>query len=284
MVNPLEALIPGYGWAGVGITSIANGIGDAYKNVTSSLKNSLKDEILEKIPEGDLCKSWNGEEIKYSSTSRKPNKLVPEVINAIGKTGIDVKACNPYSNIPNLAFDKAVKDFQKKVGLTPTGTIDKLTLLCLDNVVDSTDPLKMQEKADTVSNYSKTGVPQEGIAAEDYYQNIENSEDENDNALYDPHYEPYFLNTSSKDARRNRKDIVIVMGENGNVKRIKDVYMRSVSVEVDTSGKPVTEVYQFIARDVKESDASEDNNIYLDEIPEVSSDIKYNYDSLFKDR
>jgi hypothetical protein len=61
--------------------------------------------------------------------------------------------------------------------------------------------------------------------------------------------------------------------------------MRSVSVQVDTSGNPISETYNFIARDIKESDASEDYNKYVGEESELSSssDIKYSYDTLFKD-
>ena len=61
--------------------------------------------------------------------------------------------------------------------------------------------------------------------------------------------------------------------------------MRSMSVQVDTSGNPISEVYNFIARDIKESDASEDLGKYTGEerIMSSSSDIKYSYESLFKD-
>lgn len=61
--------------------------------------------------------------------------------------------------------------------------------------------------------------------------------------------------------------------------------MRSVSVQVDTSGNPISEVYNFIARDIKESDANEDINKYIgeDDYLSASSDIKYSYTSLYKD-
>ena len=72
--------------------------------------------------------------------------------------------------------------------------------------------------------------------------------------------------------------IKIVFGNKSITKTIKDVFMRSVSVEVDTSGNPVSEVYEFIARDVKESDEINDITKYNGDEDGSSSDIKYQYD------
>ena len=56
--------------------------------------------------------------------------------------------------------------------------------------------------------------------------------------------------------------------------------MRSVSVEVDTSGNPISEVYEFIARDIKESDEINDVTRYNGNEDGSSSDIKYNFSSV----
>jgi hypothetical protein len=90
-----------------------------------------------------------------------------------------------------------------------------------------------------------------------------------------PHYNSFFDNDNFKMHRRNHKDIKIVFGNKSITKTIKDVFMRSVSVEVDTSGNPVSEIYEFIARDVIESDEIADVNKYTDMDSYASSDIKH---------
>ena len=57
--------------------------------------------------------------------------------------------------------------------------------------------------------------------------------------------------------------------------------MRSVSVEVDTSGNPISEVYEFIARDIKESDEISDINKYTgtSKIADNPSQVAFAYPS-----
>ena len=94
-----------------------------------------------------------------------------------------------------------------------------------------------------------------------------------------PHYESFFSKDRYKTFRRNSKDIKIIFGNGSIVKTIKNVFMRSVNVEVDTSGNPISEVYEFIAQDVKESDEISDAMKYneIDEEVIVTSNIKYVY-------
>jgi hypothetical protein len=80
-----------------------------------------------------------------------------------------------------------------------------------------------------------------------------------------------------KTHRRNYKDIKIVFGNNTVVKTIKNVFMRSVSVEVDTSGNPISETYEFIAQDIVESDEIMDSSKYLTKEDETSTDITYQF-------
>lgn len=49
--------------------------------------------------------------------------------------------------------------------------------------------------------------------------------------------------------------------------------MRSISVQVDSSGKSIYEVYNFIPRNIKKSDAKED--IGEDNYLSTSSNIKF---------
>lgn len=113
----------------------------------------------------------------------------------------------------------------------------------------------------------------------------DSEEDTKDESLEDtttnsPHYSSFFGDNKYKLYRRNRKDIEIVLGRGSVKKTIVDVFMRSVSVEIDTSGNPISEVYEFIARDIKESDEVSDYDKY-DGSPTSPSDIqypKYNFD------
>lgn len=200
------------------------------------------------------------------NSSRDKGDYINEIVKMFKQAGINISNYDG-SGALNLAFDKIVKNYQKKHNLPVDGAVTFNLLKNVEDTINKSNPEKIED--DTPAST----------------QDI-TEEDAEDDDLYDPHYEPFFLNTSGKVYKRNRKDIIISIGDGTVIKRIKDVYMRSVSTEFDTSGKPISEVYQFIARDVKESDAPEDDNIYIgeDDILQASSDIKYNFDDLFKDK
>ena len=198
----------------------------------------------------------------YDSTGNNySGPLVQEVVNLIDRAGGDVT--NTKVSAVGSAFRNIILNYQKKFKLLKTGVLD-------DNLLHD-----IYKRANSGANNE--------------IEDSSNNNDDNNNSassdLYDAHYDPFFLNNSSKVYRKNHKDIVISFGDGANTKTIKDVFMRSVSVQVDTSGNPISETYNFIARDIKESDASEDYNKYVGEESELStsSDIKYSYDTLFKD-
>lgn len=198
----------------------------------------------------------------YNSTGNNySGPLVQEVVNLIDRAGGDVT--NTKVSAVGSAFRNIILNYQKKFKLLKTGILD-------DNLLHD-----IYKRANSGAN-------------NEINDSSNNNDDNNNSAssdLYDAHYDPFFLNNSSKVYRKNHKDIVISFGDGANTKTIKDVFMRSVSVQVDTSGNPISETYNFIARDIKESDASEDYNKYVGEESELStsSDIKYSYDTLFKD-
>ena len=201
---------------------------------------------------------YNSASINYTGS------LVPEIMKLIKKTGCDVT--NTNVNTVGSIFRQIVLNYQKKFGLPETGVID-------------------DELLHDIYKRAK-GISDDEIASTDGYEYNSNGLDTaTSDDIYDPHYEPFFLNNSSKVFRKNHKDIIIDIGSGANRKIIKDVFMRSVSVQVDTSGNPISEVYNFIARDIKESDANEDINKYIgeDDYLSASSDIKYSYTSLYKD-
>ena len=203
----------------------------------------------------------NGEfsSLRYDATGNNyTGKLVEDVVGLIERAGGNV----PNSRISSTdsVFRDTILSYQKKFGLAETGILD-------DDLLHD-----IYKRATETSNNE--------IFGDNEYDSYDSSD-----KIYDPHYDPFFLSNSEKIARRNHKDIVISIGNGANKKTIKDVFMRSVSVQVDTSGNPISEVYSFIARDIKESDAPEDINKYVGEQTNLSasSDIKYSYDSLFKD-
>lgn len=175
-----------------------------------------------------------------------------EVCELINKCGIDIQPTNTY----DYTVYNAVMQFQEMAGMTPadgkcsgiltTGTLQAMILYSknINDVVESDD------------------------AEEDDIKEVESTS---------PHYNSFFEDDKLKIHRRNRKDIKIVFGNKSITKTIKDVFMRSVSVEVDTSGNPISEIYEFIARDIKESDEITDVNKYSGDEPTTSSDIPYDF-------
>lgn len=92
-----------------------------------------------------------------------------------------------------------------------------------------------------------------------------------------PHYQPFFHKDNGKQFRQNHKNIQIIFGNSGIIKTLHDVVMRSVGVEVDTSGNPISETYEFIARDVTETDEKKDKEKYKQDNGVSSSDIQYKF-------
>ena len=205
--------------------------------------------------------------LKYDAAGENySGPLVKEVVNMCDKLGIDVT--NTKINNVGATFKNIIMRYQEKYKFPVNGIVDDDLLHDMYNRV--------------------YGDGNNEIKSNDGYGSSNTIDDEYDEESYDllnAHYDPFFLNTSGKVYRKNHKDIIISLGNDANVKIIKDVFMRSVSVQVDTSGNPISEVYNFIARDIKESDAPEDVGKYIgdSELISASSDIKYSYESLFKD-
>lgn len=185
-------------------------------------------------------------ELRYNSAVTPYNgPCMTEICLLLGKCGIDISVTDVYDE----TVEDAVRQFQDMVGMRGTGILN-------DNTLQA-----MIYYADRISD-----IVEESIDEEDGV---------NTKASDSPHYNSFFDTDKYKLHRRNHKDIKIVLGNNSVVKTIKDVFMRSVTVEVDTSGNPISEVYEFIARDIKESDEISDVTKYNGEEIYASSDIKY---------
>lgn len=190
-------------------------------------------------------------ELKFSATaSLITGSFMPVVCDLLVKAGYNV-----ISGEYDLSIENAVADFQSKVGLAINGILDSATLQALNN-------------------YNASLIKDEVTEEETDSETLTDEQQETDS----PHYNSFFDEDNYKTNRKNHKDIIIEFGNESITKTIKDVFMRSVSVEVDTSGNPIFEVYEFIGRDVKESDEYNDTDKYtLDNELSSSSDIKYNF-------
>lgn len=188
-------------------------------------------------------------ELSYNSASDIiKGSFVTEVCSLLGRCGVDIKSTNEYDD----TVANGVVQFQQVMGMATTGILT-------------------------------TAVWQAMLLYADKYMSDEISDDSTLTTSYNldesdsPHYDSFFGDDRYKNFRKNHKDIKIIFGSGSITKTIKDVFMRSSSVEVDTSGNPISEIYEFIARDIKESDELSDSLKYNGDEVTTSSDIKYQY-------
>lgn len=178
--------------------------------------------IAQSIPE---LTNYEYNELSYNSASTLiTGSFIYQICDLLDKCGIDVRTTNMYDN----TLADAVVQFQQLVNINATGILTTPTLQA------------MIVYADRMSNM----IVDDSDSSEESEESTSNS----------PHYNSFFDDDNYKMHRRNNKDIKIVFGNKSVTKTIKDVFMRGVTVEVDTSGNPISEIYEFIARDVTESD------------------------------
>lgn len=191
-------------------------------------------------------------EISYNAaTALTTGSFIPVICNLIRKCGVAIQECDAFDDV----MSNAIKSVQVILKMTPTGILTSALWSAMVNFAET-------EMSDTI----------------DMEEEEEGYEDEE--ASTHPHYTPFFNADNYKMHRRNNMDIKIAFGNNSIVKTIKNVYMRSVNVEVDTSGNPISEIYEFIAQDIVESDEVNDAEKYL--YPEATSqDIQYQYNFQF---
>lgn len=150
--------------------------------------------------------------------------FMSSVCTMLSKCGIDIQDRNVYDEVAAAAVTK----FQQMVGMKSNGILDDNTWKAMIYYSAKMSDIIDEESEDAM----ETGQEKSS----------------------DPHYNPFFDDGRFKLHRQNNKDIKIVFGNNSITKTIKDVFMRGVSLEVDTSGNPISEIYEFVARDLKESD------------------------------
>lgn len=169
-------------------------------------------------------------EICYNAASNKliSGNYISQVCDLLNKCGIEVSTTNTYDeNVSSAVFK-----FQQEYGLNATGNLNTQTLQAIIYQAD--------KMSDTVED------------------DEESADDTTEEKSELPKYNSFFDNDKYKMHRRNNKDIKIVFGNNSITKTIKNVFMMDVSLEVDTSGNPVSEIYQFVAQDIVESDEIDD--------------------------
>lgn len=192
----------------------------------------------------------NYNELRYDSASKEviTGEFVREVCLLLNKCGIDVESKTVYDDV----ISAAVSEFQSKVKMSITGILNTSTWQAMLYYSENMSDIIESDESDE----------------EDLYNDQSSS----------PHFNSFFDEDNFKTHRKNKKDIKIVFGNNSISKTIKDVFMRSVSVEVDTSGNPISEIYEFIARDVIETDEISDLYKYNGIQDYTPSDIQYNFD------
>lgn len=183
------------------------------------------------------------------STTLRRGAAGPSIRNLrtlLNQAGIDMtKYPVDDPDLFDMGLEEAVCEFQKMSmdmddSSTKLGIVDDLTLNCLINSASMMGDLSYYEN---VAETDPEGSPDGSVEG-------------------NPHYDSFFNGGNTKTYRKNATNIRIVLGANGIVKTLHDVYMRSVGVEYDTSGNPICETYEFIARDMTESDNAEDNTKY----------------------
>lgn len=215
------------------------------------------------------------------------NKNMTNSISALtGGKYTTLKATDP-NDIPSGAFVQVIETVLAKCGYPvnrPTGTdegcFDAYTMSAVKqfqidtfgSVLYGTGELNDStwQKMNEIANQQAPDV----IEEEPDETSTETTEQD---ASDSPHYQPFFHKDNEKQFRQNHKDIRIIFGTSGIVKTIHDVVMRSVGVEIDTSGNPISETYEFIARDVTEDDEPKDTGKYKNENGVSPSDIQYKF-------
>lgn len=210
----------------------------------------LKNKTIRDLTDGETL------EIKYNAVVGIPKySFIYDVCVLLNQAGFPVTPTDEY----NQFVAQAVSDFQKNaMGTPPTGTLNDVTL----------GSLIIYANARVENNIVSEG-------GDEYGEADSNPNDSGGN----PHYSSYFGEDNAKIFRKNRQDIKIVFGNKSITKTIHDAFIRSQSVEVDTSGNPIYEVYEFIARDVTESDEPNDTDKYIPGVSNITapSDIQYDF-------
>ena len=191
-------------------------------------------------------------ELVYNSADQEHSfPFIAEVCELLNKA---MQQTNAVSTVYTQEVSERVAQFQSMAGMSATGILNDATLQTLILFVE-------KNASDTVEDDSTEEMDTYGEESES------------------PHYDSFFDEDRYKVHRQNRKDIKIVFGQGSIKKTIVDVFMRSVSVEVDTSGNPISEIYEFIARDVKESDELSDYDKYNSGVGNLTtpSDIQYDF-------
>lgn len=187
-------------------------------------------------------------EIKYSTLNILKNKypFIKYMCQDLRKLGL-YNGSDTVNYDPSVAL--AVKAFKiKYMGIKG------------DTIINDEFIQALKAEANNVANETiiPDNIGEEGDAYEDYAYSSDSSGTNNSGA----HYGQFFSEQNSKQFRQNKRDIRIVLGNGTVTKIIKEVYMRSVGTEVDASGNPIAETYEFIARDIIETDNPEDVNGY----------------------
>ena len=136
--------------------------------------------------------------------------------------------------------EDAVKSWQRSINETPTGWVSESNWNTLfGNRDDNSGTINYDDTAN--SEYHKDG----NIFTTGTPSTINKHVTEM----------PFFNDQSAKQLRKSNIDIQISFGANNSMNRtLKNVFMRSVGQQIGANGEPIYDLYEFVARDLVDSE------------------------------
>lgn len=154
----------------------------------------------------------------------------------------------------DLYTERAVKNYQVANGLSPTGIVTKHVWDLLFKKDKSDFAEDKSDNNDSNFNFGNKHGNKTSIGDGNFIS--KNAEDKIPDHKYDgsSKHTPYFNQFNTKQLRKTDLEMKIDFGANSPLSKIiKHMYLRSTGIEVDASGNPIYEVYEFIAQDVIET-------------------------------
>lgn len=145
----------------------------------------------------------------------------------------------------DLFTENAVKSWQRSIGATATGWVSESNWNALFGDYDENkDTIDYDDTED--SKYYKDDNIYPGGTPNKYSEQATER--------------PFFNEQNGKQLRKANIDIQIKFGANNSMNRtLKNVYMRSIGQQIGANGEPIYDLYEFVARDLIDSENTFEN-------------------------
>ena len=199
-------------------------------------------------------RNYPGIEYKLDLNSPMSDGNINAIESELNKQGfLDNKYVDGWFD---LSTEKAVKNYQVANGISPTGIIGKAEWdLIFTETTPGTDD-KPDIKVDGNTNGQITNPDGTPVAIGDSNFVSKDEPDKIPEQKYDgsSKHTPYFNQYNTKQLRKTDLEMKIDFGANHPLSKIiKHMYLRSAGIEVDASGNPMYEIFEFVAQDVVET-------------------------------